>query len=263
MVSQDAVDGNQFVFIKGRQILDCILIVNESVEDYKKGNKRVWLTKVKPAEMAIQRRSLPPSPPRCPTTPLSNILHGPCYPPPLNSSPSLNQHLIPKVNRDYKRRAKTFNLDHNARTHSKSIQSSAPVDTDKEGFTTLRSKKMKRRMNRQQQPLPLYIEAKRLVFSQLFNSSNQQQINGRRALFVTGSIRLRTLRNLPIAKECHLRFIPTLLPFGDKRALLFYPSLTDTIRVASRGHVSSAANSIFLHRYHRVVNTIDTKFSQF
>lgn len=53
-----------------------------------KGNKRVLLTKAKPAEMAIQRRSIPPSPPRHPTTPLSDVLRGPCYPPPpLNPSP--------------------------------------------------------------------------------------------------------------------------------------------------------------------------------
>lgn len=36
MVIQDAIEGNQFAFIKAQRILDCILIANESVADYRK-----------------------------------------------------------------------------------------------------------------------------------------------------------------------------------------------------------------------------------
>lgn len=37
-VLHEVIDGNQYVFIKGRQILDRILIANECVERYKRGN---------------------------------------------------------------------------------------------------------------------------------------------------------------------------------------------------------------------------------
>lgn len=46
MVIQDIVDGNQFAFIKGRQILNCILKANESAKIIREGNKREWQSKI-------------------------------------------------------------------------------------------------------------------------------------------------------------------------------------------------------------------------
>lgn len=40
------VDGNQYAFIKGRQILDTILIVNECVEDYTRREKKGVIVKL-------------------------------------------------------------------------------------------------------------------------------------------------------------------------------------------------------------------------
>lgn len=45
-VIQDAVDGNQFAFIKGRQILDCVLIADESLEDYKSRKQKGVVIKI-------------------------------------------------------------------------------------------------------------------------------------------------------------------------------------------------------------------------
>lgn len=33
-VLHEAIEGNQFAFVKDRNIMDCILIANERVEDY-------------------------------------------------------------------------------------------------------------------------------------------------------------------------------------------------------------------------------------
>lgn len=40
-VMHQVVDGNQYAFIKGKQILDGILIANEYVEEYKRRKKGV------------------------------------------------------------------------------------------------------------------------------------------------------------------------------------------------------------------------------
>lgn len=53
---------------------------------------------------------------------------------------------------------------------------------------------------------------------------------------------------IAIAKECHFHFIPTLLPFGDKRALFFCPSLNDAITASSKGPISSSTNTVYLHK---------------
>lgn len=42
----EVVDGNQYAFIKGRQILDTILIVNECVEDYTRREKKGVIVKL-------------------------------------------------------------------------------------------------------------------------------------------------------------------------------------------------------------------------
>lgn len=42
----EAIDGNQFVFVKDRNIKDCILIVNESMEDYIGQKKKGTLLKI-------------------------------------------------------------------------------------------------------------------------------------------------------------------------------------------------------------------------
>lgn len=42
----EAIDGNQFAFIKVRNILDCILVANETVEDYRHRKKRGLILKL-------------------------------------------------------------------------------------------------------------------------------------------------------------------------------------------------------------------------
>lgn len=66
-----------------------------------------------------------------------------------------------------------------------------------------------------------------------------------------------------IAKECRFRFIPNLLPFGDKGALFFCPMLNDSLRAIAQGQISSWTNTLFLHKYYRLVNAINTDFSRF
>lgn len=46
-VLHDVRDGNQFAFIKATNITDCILIANESVEDYQRHKKRGTLIKLR------------------------------------------------------------------------------------------------------------------------------------------------------------------------------------------------------------------------
>lgn len=42
-VMHEVIDGNQYAFIKGRNIVGSILVANESMEDYSKGSKKEWL----------------------------------------------------------------------------------------------------------------------------------------------------------------------------------------------------------------------------
>lgn len=44
--NHQAIDGNQYAFVKNRNIMDCILIANESVEDYIRTKKRGTLIKL-------------------------------------------------------------------------------------------------------------------------------------------------------------------------------------------------------------------------
>lgn len=45
-VLDEAIDGNQFFFVKDRNMMDCIMIVNESVEDNRHGKKRGLILKL-------------------------------------------------------------------------------------------------------------------------------------------------------------------------------------------------------------------------
>lgn len=45
-VLHEAIDGNQFAFIKDRNIMDCILTVKETVEDYRQRKKKSLLLKL-------------------------------------------------------------------------------------------------------------------------------------------------------------------------------------------------------------------------
>lgn len=106
-----------------------------------------------------------------------------------------------------------------------------------------------------------------LDFLQLFSSSKKNHISAtnkwEKTILCDWINPAHDLEKSAIAKECQLHFIPTLLPFSNKKAVFFCLTLNETIRVASKGHISWAANSIYLHRYHRMVNAIDSNFSQF
>lgn len=46
LVIYDAIDRNQYAFFKGRQILDCILIANKSVEGYRRRKQKGVIIKI-------------------------------------------------------------------------------------------------------------------------------------------------------------------------------------------------------------------------
>lgn len=64
-------------------------------------------------------------------------------------------------------------------------------------------------------------------------------------------------------KRMPIQFHTHLLPFDEERALFFCSTLKVSLRAIEKGQISSPANTVFRHKYHTLVNAIDTEFLRF
>lgn len=68
---------------------------------------------------------------------------------------------------------------------------------------------------------------------------------------------------IAISKHCDLNYLLFLNRFGDDRALFFCKNMEESLKITLVASLRMGTSSIFLNKYSRTVNTIDSKVSAF